>query len=214
MAPLPPAVGVVKVTFVQTLSGRQFGDSLYFVSTDGSAWNMADLDALAFKCMTAYATNILPLQADNLVFDAAMVLDLSDDDGRQAISVSGAHGSSGGTMTLPLNCVAHIVFNPPRRYRGGRPGYNVSGLDMSMLADDKSFIPAQATVIDSAISTMIAQIVATELGFKALEHAVVSYVLAGAIRAVPLVLEPIAQEIQERICTLRRRLGKTIADIV
>jgi hypothetical protein len=214
MASLPPAEGVARVTFTQSLSGRQFGDKLYFAHESRAPWTMSELESLAENAAINYAGLILPLQADNLTLVEVTALDLSDTGDRIGTSVSGAHGTSGGTSTLPLNSVAHLVFPPARYYRGGRPGYNVSGLDMTMLADDKSFSSAASTAIVTAFSEAISGIIAASGYDSPIAHVIVSYVLDKAIRAVPLVLDQTVMEMQQRICTLRRRLGKAILEIV
>jgi len=210
MAPLPPALGVAKVTFNQTCSGRGFGDSLFFWHTDSSLWSVAELMALATGANAFYDATILALQDSVIIHSSTDATDFSDLAGRTASVLSGVGGGAVGTNPLPLNVVMHIALEVNRRYRGGRPGYNISGLDRVLLADERSWTSAEVTAVKTEFDAMTSGI-AGSAGLGAATHLVgVSYHAAGVVRPVPLIEDPVTSEPQQRVCSLRKRLGKSI----
>lgn len=106
----------------------------------------------------------------------------------------------------------HISFEVGRRYRGARPSTNVSGRVQSNLMDERTWVAADAESVKNAVKTAIT---ATAAGAVSTAVQVgVSYFLDNALRVAPLVLPIIGNEVQERVCTLRKRLGKAIAELV
>lgn len=209
MPPRPPAVGVAKVTFGQAFAGRQFGDSLHFWHIDDSTWSAANLAALATQAGSSYDTTLLTLQTSAVTHVDTTAIDLSDTDGRQASVLSGAAGTGAGTHPLTTNTVAHIALEVPRRYRGGRPGYNVSGLDMTDLLDPKSFSNAFIASLVTQFTTLVADIVSLTYGAPVILVGV-SYFLNNVERTTPLIQPTSIFEPQQRVCSLRRRSGKPI----
>jgi hypothetical protein len=206
----PPVPGVAKVTFLQAMAGRQFGDSLYFAHVDSTPWTVPELASLATGAAAIYAFSVLGLQDAVLTFVQADAVDLSDTAGRTATGPSGVGGGAAGTHPLSMNSVAHIALEVARRYRGGRPGYNISGLDETMMDTPRQFSNASVTLIQTAFDLLISDI----LGLSGLGGAIasvgVSYFLDKLARPVPLVEPIVANELQQRICSLRRRSGKSI----
>lgn len=210
MAPKPPLLGLTKVTFTQTYSGRSFGDSLYFMKSVPSTWSSGELFSLASEAANAYVANMLPLQNPGLVLARADATDLSDTGGREATMVSGVGGGSTGTHPLPLNSVAHIALEVLRRYRGGRPGYNISGLDASMMTDERTFSTASTIALSLALQAMITQILTAAGISSPIANVGVSYFLDKVLRPVPVTEAISDYETQQRLCTLRKRMGKGI----
>lgn len=210
MAPLPPAPGVAKLTFKQTFSGRSFGDSLFFFHSDSSIWTVPELQNLTNAGSVAFQADVAPLQNANLSLDEVDAIDLSDNLGRGATTLPGTHGTSVGAQPLPLNTVMHVALEVLRRYRGGRPGFNISGLDRTNLNDERSWTVPFCNTVAIGVAALATNI-ASSAGLGAPTSNVgVSYRLAKVIRPVPLIEAIVAYECQQRICSLRKRLGKGI----
>jgi hypothetical protein len=211
MAALPPVPGVCKVTMTFLCSGRNFGDSFYIAHPAEEPWSVLDLEDVAAECFSVWGTELMPLYSPTCSLVLCTALDLSDDVGRVGTFSGSTPGGSTDTHPLSLNAVAHITFQVARRYRGGRPGINISGRVFEQLADERTFNSSDATSLLSAFSDFMVTILGALGG--GIFQAAVSYFTGGAVRISPLVLPVTGMEIQERVCTLRKRLGKSIAEI-
>lgn len=207
---LPPSPGLCKVTFHQECSGRSFGDSLYIQHIDASSWTTGQLGNLCTYARTAWAAQIAGLQDTGCSLVETTALDLSDTAGRLGTDSTTVAGTSAGTKPLPLSNVAHIVWEIARRYRGGKPGFNLSGLDGSMLANSIEFSTGSVTTIVADVAAFIADTLAASGVGTTIAHVAVSYYLNKALRGVPAVFPVTGLEMQQRICSLRKRLGKGI----
>lgn len=207
---LPPSPGLAKVTFHQECASRSFGDSIYINHVDSSLWTTVELGNLCTYARTAWAAQIAGLQDTDCSLVEVTALDLGDTAGRLGTDTTTVAGTSGGTKPLPLSNVAHIVWEIARRYRGGHPGFNLSGLDGSMLADSKSFSTGSVATIVADVAAFIADILGASGVGTTIAHVAVSYYLDKALRGVPAVFPVTGLEMQQRICSLRKRLGKGI----
>lgn len=208
MAIKPPAVGVAKVTFHFLCSGRSYSDSLFIGHINNTPWTTVDLKGLADFASAAWTSTLKSLTSPLCSLTSVETLDLSDTVGRSAVNSSVVVGSSAGTEPLPLNCVAHISFEVARRYRGGKPGFNVSGLDRNMMSDDRLFNVNDAQTILNSVKLLVSDTLAAFAGL--IQQVGVSYTDHKVPRIIPLVLPIIDAEIQQRLCTLRKRLGKGV----
>lgn len=209
MAALPPADGVAKVTFAQECSGRVFGTKLYVRNATITPWTLADLNTLANGMTTVWQTTMATYQDPPVILSGVIVEDLSSAMGMTAEHVAGSAGTFAGTEMLPLNCQARITYPTSYRYRGGRPGFNLTGIDRTAMADERSLetstVYALIALADLIINDYVPGIT---LSTGDPEQVLVSYFTEHALRAVPLVTKAITSEVQQRLCTLRKRLGK------
>jgi len=211
MAAHPPLPGLAKVTMTFLCSGRNFGDSFYLMSPGSAPWTPTFLALCSTTLTTQWTTHLAPLTSSSCSLVKVTTLDLSDTAGRFNEHDATVPGTVTASPPLPLNAVARITWAIPRRYRGGRPGLNVSGRVMSQTADERLFNVADNNALLDATVAMIGGLVAV-LG-SGYDQVAVSYFLDKVARAVPLALPVIGAEIQERICTLRKRLGKSVAEL-
>jgi hypothetical protein len=209
MAPLPPVDGVAKVQFEFECSGRTFTDRVFFLNGIAEPWTTADLTVLATTAATSWQSRLLPFQDPQTTLEYVIATDLSSDTGLQYIHAVGSPGTFAGTAQLPLNCQARVTIQQPRRYRGGRPGFNITGLDRTELFDDRTIEPSVVTALQGAVFDMLFDDIPTaDLSTGHPTCVVVSYQTGHAIRPIPLVTVPFGVEVQNRVCTLRKRLGK------
>jgi hypothetical protein len=213
MAPRPFASGVCRVTATFLCSGRNYTDGFFIQHTDLSDWSVAELNLVASASSAAWGTYMAPKTSASCSLVKVTALDLSDGAGRIGEDLTTHVGTiaTGTSPALPLNVVARVSFQIPRRYRGARPSINVSGRVQSDLTDERTFSTTVAEALLTAVNNWIVQTVVAAITSAA--QVGVSYVLDGAERTVPLVLEVVGAEIQERVCTLRKRLGKAIAEL-
>lgn len=210
----PPAPGVAKFTWTFLCSGRNYGDSFFLQHADTAPWTVAELASCAELSAEAWGAVLAPLTSISCSLQKVSGLDLSDTAGREGSYTDSIPGgiTTATSPPLPLNTVMHISFEVGRRYRGARPSTNVSGRVQSNLMDERTWVAADAESVKNAVKTAIT---ATAAGAVSTAVQVgVSYFLENALRAVPLVLPIIGNEVQERVCTLRKRLGKAIAELV
>lgn len=208
----PPAVGVAKITMTFLCSGRNFGDSFYISKAAPAPWTNSELISAASGVANAWETHLGPLTSSDCSLVQVSALDLSDSVGRMQFTTPAAVGTITTSPALRLNSVARITFQIPRHYRGGRPSINLSGQVVAQCADERSFTDADADLILNAFQALVTEaLLSCPAGAF---QCAVSYFVAHAPRLVPLVLPVLGAEIQKRICTLRKRLGKSIVELL
>lgn len=209
MAPLPPAVGVVKLQFGQECSGRNFTDRIFIQNATESEWSMVDLTNMATTMAIGWHTYIAPFQDAATLLTEVIATDLTSEMGLQSIVTPGTAGTFGGTAQLPINCQARVTQLQPRRYRGGRPGFNITGLDRTEMFDDRTIETSVVEAIQGNVHEMLFAFIPSVVLTTGSPHCVVvSYFTDHAERPAPLILAPYEVEVQSRLCTLRKRLGK------
>lgn len=212
MAPKPPAVGVAKITWTFLCSGKNYTDSFYVSKAVEAPWTLPELNAAASTASAAWDAFLSPLASNTCSLVDSTAMDLSSDTGL-VVSHAGIHaGTVADSPPLPLNAVARITWEVGRRYRGGHPGINVSGRVQSQLADERVFNDADAdALLNAMVETISTVVAACPTGSF---QCALSYFVAGAPRLVPVVYRVVGAEIQKRLCTLRKRLGKPAAELL
>lgn len=214
MATLPPAAGVAKLTFHQTMDSRSFGTHLHFSHGSGAAWTLSDLNALTAGMSGAWNAGIAPLLNGDISLTATEAIDLTTAMGAVSIDSTIHPGSAGTIDTLPPNVVARTTFLVPFRYRGGRPGVFQSGIDASKVVPTNRirWTDAEVAAITAAWTFMVLEFPpAISVGTGPLHSVFVSYSAGHTVRPFPLILPITAVETQVRLCSQRKRLGPGIA---
>lgn len=213
MAPLPVAAGVVRVKQNFHDGSRNWTDSFHIRSAAGTPWTVEQLDALGALVNPLLATVYSGVMQEAASGGGTSCIDLSDDEGREGGAGPGWNGASTGTE-LPISCTMCTTFVIPRRYRGGHPRFNCSGIGSGILANTISWVPTDCTEVDSGWRALLAAVASnTSVYGGDISVVSLSYYLAGALREVPAFYQVTDVETQQRVCTLRKRLGKPLSDL-
>lgn len=155
MTPLPPAPGVLKVSFDFVIGLDQSATSRLFFKYTGSAPSAADCVSLAASAKSLADSEFLPLMIPACAINSCTVTDLASDTGADGTSGTQEVGSRGGSE-LPAGVATLVDYQISRRYRGGKPrSYWVFGTttDLANASTwNTSFTDAVASGVEAFIS--------------------------------------------------------------
>lgn len=215
MAAKPPVPGVLKLTTNWTQSGQNIAFLLHLLKPALTAWGLGDITTALTTLGSSLATHLLPLMSSDIDNASNMATDLTSAMGLQVTDTGVGSGTiaPGTSAPNPQQCTARVTFQQGLRYRGGRFGVNLPGTVQSQVAASQSrlWTTAATTSWLSAIEALQSDLQGASYTFAGCEPCVVSYESGHVDRVTPLVLPILGYEVQQRICTRRRRLGKGVA---
>lgn len=215
MAVLPPVPGVARLKFNNRLNANDWSFGLHVLKSVADLWEAHEISDLLTIAAGAITSNLIPQLGASTTSVNVQATDLTSAMGIQAELATGGSGTGPGTKPLPVNVTLHASFPSPLRYRGGRPGMNIAGLDQDDLLPSSSSMWSVPTTAawESTIDDLVGAFATSLPSSSATIIPVwVSYFSGHAVRPVPLTF-PISfdfVEIQQRICSRRRRLGKGV----
>ena len=211
MPALPVAPGVVRVQQSFHDPSRGWSDSFHVAHLDSSAWSVAELGALAAQVNPLLATVYQGVMASTASGDGTTCRDLSDDTGR--VNFAGP-GFPGGVVepSLPISNTICTTFRIARTYRGGHPRFNCSAIASTVLLTPISWDPSLLGTIDVNWVALIEAIAGNDTLGSPVAVVGLSYFLNKVVRPHGVFFPVTGVETQQRVCTLRKRLGKGISE--
>lgn len=210
-APLP-VPGVARLRMVHSLASEQVGWAVYF-SNGGDSWNNGDITTLAEQGVAAWVVHLKSLFTTDLTLAYGEATDLSSDMGPQVIALGSGAAGSVDPPTVSNNVAMHLNFLQSRRYRGGRFGVNLGGLPESARTDTRTWSSETTDSWDVAFAEWLTA-VQTDVDYSIFPgtpfQVGVSYMTGHEVREIPLVLPILGYDVQKRLCTRKKRLGKGI----
>lgn len=175
MAPLPPAVGCLKVGHKFDLGETADCRAHLFVKYSGGPPSTADLTSMATTAAVAFSSDLLSMLGSSYNFNGIEMTDLG--------SVSGAYGEhlviAAGTRTGgQIGGAASVVLNLAiaRRYRGGKPKSFWPFFTETDIQNASTWKAASITALASAFSTYTTALLAATAGTTTLVNLVnISY---------------------------------------
>lgn len=210
MPPLPVVPQVCKL-----VAGGIYHDTtwlnIYHVHYTGSAPSSSNINSYLTAIQSAFSTAYgAEMSVDNEL-NSLEATDLTSDLGANGNISFSTFGVRTGDFQ-PANVAFVISQEIARRYRGGHPRKYLPWGTSGTLASGstKFWDPGFVTDCASKFNTMLGAIVGITEGGTTWDTVVnVSYRTAGAVRATAVV-DPITGIVaRERVCSQRRRLGKT-----
>lgn len=206
MPPLPPVPGVVKIRISGTFTGGTWAN-IFHVGTATGPITHADLVNLdsELNALANVYTNDGSMEIEGTL---AEYWDLTSDSGATASISKSWPGSREGDANPGSACVV-TSWPITRRYRGGHPRTYWPIGSVGVRADQQSWDTAFTAQVLADVSAFVEAVHGFEFSSGGTGNlGAVSYVNAGAPRAVPL-FEPFnGVVVRGRICSQRRRLGK------
>jgi hypothetical protein len=211
MPPLPAANKVIKVALSGTFGDTKWVNIFHLLYTGGPV-SSADLVALD----TAQgATMVRPWNhqcSSTLEITQVKYTDLTSDTAAVAIIPKSVFGTVSGTG-LAANTACCVNFPTSRRYRGGHCRLYIPGQGAASQATQNSWGASYLANMHNDFAAALAGLNSYTSGdITSLTWVQLSYVSGGAVRVTPVTDPVIGIEVQDRICTVRRRLGKSQGD--
>lgn len=212
---LPAVPGLMRLDLDWDTQSKNWSTALHVLKTVAGFYTSADISAVLTALASSVATNILPLYGAHTTSDGFKGTDLTASTGLVGTDTGAGSGTGTGTHPLPINCTIRSSYQPPIRYRGGRPGNAWSGLDMADQETGSSTMWSTATRAAwvSGVQNLLADITAVAVPSGGFVNPVtVSYFSGHALRPTPLTFQlfPLNVEVQQRVCSKRRRLGRGV----
>lgn len=211
----PDVPGLVKLQTVWAADLAKWTTALHVLKSVASFWSNADMTAVLNTLEAAIAAHIKPLVGVAVANTGNIATDLTSPMGIEMTGSGAGAGSGPGTTPLPINVALRSTDQSVMQYRGGRPGNFWGGLDASDIADGSTqmWLAATRTAWIAGLNALYTELAGTSLPSGATCVPVwVSYFKEGAFRTPPLTF-PVNSglvEVQQRICSRRRRLGKGV----
>lgn len=216
--PLPPAPGAVRVAINALADGEPIANILHFVTgssgggIDTTAWSAADLATLVNLIKTEWEATFRTNLSSDYVLTSYVGTDLTSNTGLQDVVLSSAAGT-GSPPTAPNSACLVVSFKIARRYRGGHPRMYLSPFVQAGQHSARSWSTSIKNAVGTSLGTFVAALAGTTIGSRTPGVALVcvSYRSGNALRSPNALVEPIiGTTVDSRICSQRRRLGKSL----
>lgn len=211
MPPLPFADKVIKVELSGVYTGTSFVNIFHLLYTGGPATNgsLVDLDT------AQGATMVRPWNhgcSSSMEITQVKYTDLSSATGAQAVISKAVSGTVGGTG-LPAQNACCVNFPIGRRYRGGHCRMYIPGMSGDNQLNGKQWQASFLTNMHNDFAAALAGLNGySSPTFTSITWVQLSYRTGGAVRVTPVTDAVIGIEVQDRVCTIRRRLGSSIGE--
>lgn len=208
MSVRPPVANVFQVDVTSTFLGTTAHNLFHvrFTGTPPSNTDFVDFDT------AQGATMVRPWNhqcSDSLEVTSFTYTDLTSDTSTRTIVDKSVFGTVGGIQMSP-QVACCVDFPVARRYRGGHPRMYIPGLGGESWDGEVGWDASFLTNMTNDFLAAVAGVNSYSGGaFDSMEWGSVSYVSGGAPRVTPLFDPAISVEVQTRLCSQRRRLGKT-----
>lgn len=214
MTALPPAPGVVESRAFFTLAGQSVSFRYFFFRPTTEPWGEDDINLLNSTFLEAVEEQLMPVLSEDLVVVEAQSTDLTSMTGLRVSETTNVAGTV-AEHSVPLNVAVRATFIVPLRYRGGKGGIFIPGAPVTVQSNARLWTSDFQTAILDAVQLVSLNTVTADYESGNPAQVVPNYWVYGA---KPPELRPAAEtnpviswEVQQRIASRRRRLGRGIA---
>lgn len=213
--PLPPVPGGLKIQSFWNTQDKKWSFAFHLLKAIASAWSGADIAHVLTEFASSVTTNILPRYGAYTQNLSNVATDLTSNMGLMVPDTGVGAGTRMETDPQPISCALRCTYTAALRARGGHPGQFFGGLDANDRdpASAAMWTTATRTAWISAIGNLVSDLTALSLpSGSSCNPVYISYFSNGAFRTPPLAIAitPTGVEVQQRICSRRRRLGKGV----
>lgn len=211
---LPPSPGLAKVTMTWYNSSTSWGNRFFVQNSTVAPYTEAQLTTIATDVAAALVTNLLPHMNSSYGLSVVTAEDLSDREGRFGSHVVSEAATGPDSQPLPPSVCFCVIQGLTRIYRGGRPRLYLSGFDgVELNAGGQSWTNSFLSTIGPFLIDLFTAVNAISLGGSDVIYWVApSYYLDKVLRTAPFVQVVTGLNMQPRVCSQRKRLGKSHAD--
>lgn len=210
----PPLNGWMRFTY-----GYEYGPStglnVYWLAwdeTEAESVDISDLDTLGAALDDIWLTRFSPILSEQLEMTEVRIV-LYRASGEIAASYVFASGGaeSGGAASAQVSIVANWIVNA--YYRGGHPKSFLFGIPTAWLADERTVAGADAVSIATHLNNFRTDLEALTTTHLTTSPSMIvpSFRSGKTWRDTALQRHVVGVNVQERICTQRRRLGRPIS---
>jgi len=201
--------GVARVSLRGTANGVQVVNVFHVRNgtSTGAGYDVAGISTLATNMANLYVAQFVPRLNSGWSGDDVVAQDLS------AIIAPGVtlpltgSGSSTGT-TMPASIACCVTWKIGRHYRGGHPRSYIGPLGTSAVESPTSFTAAFMTLMSTSASSFLSGVNGMTIGGVSQQLVCVHRQVGGEVLDIPLVSPITAVQVDSRLDTMRRRLGK------
>jgi hypothetical protein len=208
MPALPAAPGIIKVALDGVFNDTHWTNIFHMKYVGGPP----DSEDLVLFDTAQGATMVRPwnhqMHTESTITSVTYT-DLTSPTAAVAIVSKDVAGTVDGSG-LPANVSALINFPVARRYRGGHSRMYMGGMGQNSTLDQNAWQSSFITNMNNDFAAFIAGLNGySGTGLYSITVGQLSYYESGTLRDAPLFDPWLAADTQPRICTQRRRLGKT-----
>lgn len=215
MPPLPPVPNVLKITNAGVCAGQNI-INIWHANYSGGTPTDAILNTFAALVANKWQEHFQDLMDSNYTYGTVVVQDLTSDTAPVGNETVEWGGGSSGTQLSNQVC-ALINHTIARRYRGGKPRTYIGAVPQSFALDPRTLTGSAISDYLSAWNEFATDVAAFTSGdFTIGNLGCVSY-YDKALNPTPPYrrTDPIffpfgSSSVNERLCTQRRRLGKSV----
>jgi hypothetical protein len=201
----------VRCAFEGAYGTTLWSNVMWLYLTGSGEITVPELNALASAAGNQYATHFGPLLSTAWsISQCKVVLYSSGTDVFEGVGTVGVSGTGSG-IDLPAQVAACITWQIAPHYRGGHPRTYLSGITHDWTVDATTFASSfvgYLTDAAAAFHTGLEAISGISSGISSVEHGVASFVRAKAWRDPPVFYRIAGANVDNRIDTQRRRLGR------
>lgn len=212
MPPLPSPGKVIKMTLGGSVEDSDF-ENIFHIGYTGTAPTSTQLEALQEAIEAGYEYIYSHNGSTSLTLTSVKLVDLSSDTGAEYETTFSVAGTVDGTVN-PANVATVVSWEILRRYRGGHPRiYLMTGSsDTFATGSTRIWQPSYiANIQNDCISYLAAVAAATVTGVGPFFPVNVSYWSGKELRGTPVVDIIQTAVSRTRVCSQRRRTGKSEA---
>ncbi len=207
MVALPFIPGTCKITIKQAFASVNVYNVLHAFMNNTASPTQGEMDALSAAVRSAWVTNVLPLQSNQVTLSDVQVIDLTNDVGGGSVT-TGSNTGGRASAAQPANSAVCWSWKIANRYRGGHPRTYIAGLTADQVLNANTVTSAQVTAHAAAAAAIRTAVNAVAANGGTATLGAVSYYKDKAIRATPAFYSFTGVSVDNRIDSQRRRLGR------
>lgn len=169
-----------------------------------------EVQALADAFYSAYTTAIKPVMTNAAAMTQCTAQDISTNTGPVKDHIATTVGTNVAGIG-PAQVAACITWKVATHYKGGHPRTYLAGVPLGMSSDGQSWGSTYQGLLNTAAGNLLSSVNAINVGAAGLVTLSAVHRTRAGVTLNPPTTEPIvAVEVDHRVDTQRRRLGKDV----
>lgn len=210
LGPLPNSPNTIKFRVSGTWNSVPWVN-IFHCTYPATRPDTTQLNLLCGSFHTAFKNAFLPQMVSNVTASHTDAWDLHDATGAQGTGGTPGNGTHAGTNPCPTNVAVCVSWPVSYRWRGGHPRTYLVGMDQSEMVNGRLLVTTFRDSVVVAANTFISQVNAIATQGGNLKLVAIRYISRGAYLNPPLPLDITVSRVDQRIDSMRRRLGKPVA---